>query len=121
MIADGEDDGEDDEAYYEGDDPDQDEDAFDAEALSDDDTVDVLAQDFDPTEDPELADAFATILDRRKKGGKSGSGGKGSAHAPGIPFEALSEEEADLRLRRFSSSRPRSLTAPTVRRPSPRS
>ena len=100
MMADGDDEAEDEEAYLEDEDQILDDDAYEAEAYSEDEALETMIQDFDLSEDPDLADAFATILDRRKKNQKaSGQGGKGSAQSPGIPFSAKGEMTLDQRAR----------------------
>ena len=100
VAEDGQDDIEDDEVFYDDDLEDHDDEAYEVEGEdAGDDAVEALAQDLDLAEDPELVDAFATIL-QRKKGMKQqgkGSGSKGQSQS--FPFQAKGEVTVDQRTR----------------------
>ena len=100
VAENGQDEAEGDEIFYDDDEDDPEDEAYEVDDDGDvDDAVEALAQDMDLADDPELVDAFATIL-QRKKGQKphgKGSGSKGQSHS--FPFKAKGEVTVDQRTR----------------------
>ena len=96
----GQDEAEGDEIFYDDDEEDPEDEAYEVDDDGDaDDAVEALAQDMDLADDPELVDAFATIL-QRKKGQKlhgKGSGSKGQSQS--FPLQAKGEVTVDQRTR----------------------
>ena len=100
VAENGQDEAEGDEIFYDDDEDDPEDEAYEVDDDGDaDDAVEALAQDMDLADDPELVDAFATIL-QRKKGQKphgKGSGSKGQSQS--FPFQAKGEVTVDQRTR----------------------
>ena len=78
------------EAFLDEADQDYDEDAYEAAEASDDDPLEALVQEYDFTEDPEYAEALATVIQKRKGSGSPGKGGSQT-----FPFRAKGEMTLD--------------------------
>ena len=80
-------------AYVEEEAPDPDDDAYEAHGYSDDEVLESMIQDYEGNaDDQELAEAYATILQRRKQ---QPAGGKGTGQAQSFPFKAKGEVVLD--------------------------
>ncbi|CAE7766366.1 GIP, partial [Symbiodinium sp. CCMP2456] len=92
ALAVEEDDFDGEEVFLEEGDQDYDEEAYEGGEATDDDPVEALVQDLDFTDDQELAEALATVLQKRKGQG-AGSSGKGAPQS--FPFRAKGEMTLD--------------------------
>ncbi|CAE7722529.1 GIP, partial [Symbiodinium necroappetens] len=84
---------EDQEAYVEEEGQEYEDDAYEAHGYSDDEVLENMIQDYeDHADDQELAEAYATILQKRKQ---APGGGKGPSQPQSFPFKAKGEVVLD--------------------------